>query len=90
MASNDPDGAPEFLENTQSRITVYEGRRNHVYLDSRNIPTVGIGFKLNRGDATAVFTAVGANYAAVSARRSNLTVPQVDKLFASDMKKAVQ
>ncbi|MEV4759948.1 glycoside hydrolase family protein [Micromonospora sp. NPDC049559] len=60
----------------------------HVYRDSRGIPTVGIGFNLNRADAAAALAAVGANYADVLAGRADLTQLQTTLLFEQAMAEA--
>lgn len=38
------------LQIAKARLTQHEGRRHDVYLDSRNIPTVGIGHKVTPFD----------------------------------------
>jgi hypothetical protein len=43
-------------------IALSEGRRNRLYLDTRGIQTIGIGFNLTRSGARAAITAVGANF----------------------------
>lgn len=61
----------------------------HVYLDSEGIPTVGIGFNLNRGDAAAQLAGVGADYNAVRAGRTDLTRLQITRLFKQDVARAI-
>ncbi|MBB5829100.1 glycoside hydrolase family protein [Micromonospora carbonacea] len=61
----------------------------HVYLDSEGIPTVGIGFNLNRGDAAAQLAGVGANYNAVRAGQTDLTQLQITRLFEQDVARAI-
>lgn len=62
-----------------------EGRKKHVYIDTKGHPTVGIGFNLDRGDARAVMQSEDIDYAAVREGRAALTDEQVDRLFARDV-----
>ncbi|MFG1989905.1 glycoside hydrolase family protein [Actinoplanes sp. NPDC048988] len=62
----------------------------HVYNDTKGIPTVGVGFNLNRSDAREKIAAVGANYDAVRAGTQNLTQQQITTLFEADYLGAVK
>lgn len=70
-------------------IEVNEGRRNHVYIDTKGHPTVGIGFNLDRGNARAAMQSVGADYDAVRAGSVNLTDEQINQLFTHDVATAI-
>lgn len=65
-------------------IKKHEGVRLKVYKDSLGIPTVGVGFNLNRPDANAVLASVGAKHADVVAGKP-LTDAQVDALLDKDL-----
>lgn len=67
------------------RIGINEGRRNVVYNDSMGIPTVGIGFNLQRSDAKTILTTLGLSYSAVLAGKA-LTDQQVNALFSYSFK----
>src|SRR3990172_5316451 len=43
-------------------ISYWEGKKSKAYLDSRGIPTIGIGFNLQRADARQLLKDVGADY----------------------------
>ena len=75
--------------NTYERLVLNEGKKKCVYLDSLGIPTVGIGFNLERSDARSRLTAVGANYNAVLKGSVCLTDQQIKQLFNQDMSDAV-
>jgi GH24 family phage-related lysozyme (muramidase) len=75
-------GAAQLLEN-------YEGRRHRVYLDTEGHPTIGIGFNLDRGDARARLTAVGANYDLIRTGRADLTNAQIEVLLKDDLDRAI-
>ncbi|SEH03904.1 hypothetical protein SAMN05444920_14727 [Nonomuraea solani] len=91
--SQEPQLTPEQMEayvaENESRNGLYGDP--HVYLDSAvpPHPTVGVGFNLDRSDAQALLTAVGANYAAVRAGTQNLTPLQIITLFKGDYRAAV-
>jgi GH24 family phage-related lysozyme (muramidase) len=64
-----------------SFIKKHEGVRPHVYPDSLGIPTVGIGFNLQRPDAKAIFNKLNLNYDGVLSGKTDLTNDQVKALF---------
>ncbi len=66
-----------------------EGYNKSMYFDSKGIPTIGIGFNLNRTDARAKIAGVHANYDLIMAHKQNLTDGQIRTLFNSDMADAV-
>jgi hypothetical protein len=73
----------DWKAEVQRRLSINEGCRNVVYMDSANPPnpTIGIGFNLNRPDARQALSSVGADYNAVLGG-SPLTDQQVAQLFA--------
>ena len=77
------------LEEVGKTIERHEGKRNKVYLDSKNIPTIGIGFNLDRIDAQDKIERVGANYRDIRDGRESLTDQQVYSLFNDSLNEAV-
>jgi GH24 family phage-related lysozyme (muramidase) len=80
----------EFRGCCAALLTKHEGRRNHVYLDTLGIPSIGIGFNLRRGGARQSLEAVGANYDEVLAGTQDLSDAQVDSLFDKDLQMAIE
>jgi GH24 family phage-related lysozyme (muramidase) len=78
----DKDTARDWIEN-------WEGRRNHVYLDSHGHPTIGIGFNLDRADAREKIEDLGLDYDEVRAGNRDLTDDQIDQLFDADLDQAI-
>src|SRR5262245_14467557 len=70
-------------------IEDHEGRRATAYLDSRGIPTVGVGFNLQRSDAKQRIAALGVSYDALSRRDVALTDQQIDTLLDADIATAM-
>ena len=66
-----------------------EARRHRAYLDSENIPTVGIGFNLRRGDARGKIEAFGLDYDQVCNQQIELTDDQIDSLLWGDLATAI-
>lgn len=66
-----------------------EDRRERSYLDSEGIPTIGIGFNLERGDAPVKIAALGLDYDDVVAGRQTLSDAQIDRLLADDLVTAI-
>lgn len=72
----------EFAAEVERRIRINEGSAPKVYLDSLGVPTIGIGFNLQRSDAAAALAQVGVHdFAGVMAGRVALTQTQIDALF---------
>lgn len=71
----------DWQAEVERRIAINEGRRTTVYHDTEGIPTIGIGFNLERSDARTALAGIGADYDKVLAGEQ-LTDDQVDKLFA--------
>ena len=68
------------------RVKQHEGVKPKKYLDSRGIPTVGVGFNLKRKDADQKLKSVGANPIKVKQGKQALTQKQIDALLISDLK----
>jgi GH24 family phage-related lysozyme (muramidase)/murein DD-endopeptidase MepM/ murein hydrolase activator NlpD len=73
------------IEEQMAFTAPFEGRRPRVYTDTEGHPTVGIGFNLDRSNARALLTAVGADYDRVRAGTQSLTDRQIDTLFRQDI-----
>ena len=69
------------FDDIKNLITKHEGYRNKVYLDSLNIPTIGIGLNLLRPDAKSILNKVGANYSNILNGSETLTDDQVKEVF---------
>lgn len=67
----------------------HEGKRAKVYKDSLGIPTVGIGFNLQRGDAKSKIEGLGLDYQKVLAGEQPLTDAQIHVLLVADVETAV-
>ncbi len=49
-----------FVDELKEMIIRHEGKRNHKYYDSLGVPTIGVGFNLQRSDATEILKSLGA------------------------------
>ena len=76
--------------NSYGREKLYEGYHTRVYLDSRGIRTIGVGFNLEKAGAQQQIEGVGADYDAVLNGRQDLTDWQIRTLFNQDMNTAVR
>lgn len=73
----------EWIAEVERRIRINEGCESYCYADSMGIPTIGIGYNLQRGDAQGALAKIGVHdFAGVLARRVALTQQQIDDLFA--------
>lgn len=77
-----------FREALKRQLRLHEGVRNKVYYDSIGIPTIGVGFNLNRRDAQLKLSIVGANLEEVLDGKP-LTDAQVDGLFEMCIDEAI-
>jgi GH24 family phage-related lysozyme (muramidase) len=74
---------------TRDWIARWEGRRRHVYTDTKGHPTIGIGFNLDRPDAKEEIEALGLGYEDIRAGTQDLTDEQMDRLFDTTMDEAI-
>jgi GH24 family phage-related lysozyme (muramidase) len=81
--------ADDFRTRCAQLLAKHEGRKKHVYLDTLNIPSIGIGFNLQRGGARQALASVGADYDQILAGTQDLTDPQIDALFNRDLDTAL-
>ncbi len=85
----DPNVIGYDLAKVSEMITRHEGKRNKMYLDTKGIPTVGIGFNLDRVDAKAKIKALGLDYNKVRSGKQLLTDKQIDSLFKYTLTEAI-
>lgn len=78
------------MERLKEQLILHEGYRNKVYRDTVNIPTIGIGFNLQRKDAQYLLTSIGADYQSVFNGSQSLTDDQIDFLFNYTIKDSIQ
>lgn len=83
-----PPPMDPVISSIKDRVIKHEGSKAFKYLDSRGIPTIGVGFNLNRGDAAVQLKKVGANPDKVKAGKSPLTQDQINALLFTDLKQA--
>lgn len=67
----------------------WEGQRSTVYLDTKGIPTIGVGFNLTTASAPAEIAALGLDYQAVLNGTVALTNAQIDQLLQTTIQTAV-
>jgi len=77
--------AGDIVKSIIPRVKQHEGVKTKKYIDSRGIPTVGVGFNLRRGDADQKLKSVGANPIKVKQGKQDLTIKQIDSLLISDL-----
>ncbi len=75
--------------NSYDREKLNEGYRTCVYKDSKGIPTIGVGFNLEKSGAKEEIESVGANYNMVLNGSQCLNDNQIKQLFNKDMDTAV-
>lgn len=68
------------LAKLRERLINEEGRLAVRYFDTRQVPTIGVGFNLARPDARRVLTSIGADFDAVLGGEP-LTEHQIDLLL---------
>ena len=71
-------------------ITHWEGWRSRSYRDSRNIPTIGVGFNLTTAVARPAMIALGLDYEQVLAGAIQLTAEQIDELLTGGIQRAIE
>jgi GH24 family phage-related lysozyme (muramidase) len=72
------------------RVKQHEGVKSKVYLDSRGIPTIGVGFNLNRQDSLQRLNSIGVNYQLVKSGKAALSDSQISTLLMQDLNSAYE
>jgi GH24 family phage-related lysozyme (muramidase) len=80
MSTTEPIESADFMAQAYTRLEINEGFKNTVYRDSMGIPTIGMGFNLQRADADTILASIGADLHLVLEGHP-LTDEQVEKLF---------
>lgn len=78
--------AGDVIKQIIPRIKQHEGVKPKKYVDSRGIPTVGVGFNLRRSDADQKLKSVGANPVKVKQGKQALSNNQIETLLVGDLK----
>lgn len=81
-----PDASGDIINSLVERLKKHEGVRDKVYNDSAGIPTIGVGFNLNRPDAPEKIKKLGLDYNSVKSGKKTLTPQQIDSLLKQDIK----
>ena len=81
-----PIPSGDIIKQIIPRVKQHEGVKAKKYIDSRGIPTVGVGFNLKRADADQKLKAVGANPIKVKQGKQALSNNQIESLLISDLK----
>ncbi len=82
-----PPSAPtDIIKLILPRVKQHEGIKPTKYIDSKGIPTVGVGFNLKRSDADQKLKAVGANPTKVKQGKQTLNNSQIETLLVGDLK----
>jgi len=76
----------DIIKEIIPRVKQHEGVKPKKYLDSRGIPTVGVGFNLKRKDADQKLKSVGANPIKVKQGKQALNNNQIETLLVGDLK----
>lgn len=78
----------DIIKQILPRVIQHEGKKPMVYKDTKGIPTIGVGFNLNREDSHSKLKQVGANPAKIKAGKAQLTDSQIKALLISDLEHA--
>lgn len=73
-----------------SYIIKHEGYKQFVYLDTKGIPTIGIGFNLKKSGAKDKIQSLGLNYKDVVSGHRYLSEEQIYTLFYDDLMLAIE
>jgi len=71
------------------RVKKHEGVKFQKYLDSKGIPTIGVGFNLKRKDADEKLKKIGANPIKIKKGTQKLTQKQIDDLLIMDLENSL-
>jgi lysozyme len=71
-------------------ITKHEGKRYFTYIDTAGLPTIGIGFNLERVGARTLIEELKLDYSAVCNGTCRLDDIHINKLFEHDLDEAIK
>lgn len=77
-----------IIDSIVDRVIDHEGLEPKVYKDSKGIPTIGVGFNLNRTDSNDLLKSVGANPSKIKSGKEALNDKQIRKLLKYTLKEA--
>lgn len=80
----------ETNELLRSYISENEGEESKVYYDSLGIPTIGIGFNLERNDARIIIEDLGVSYDQLLRNEAELSPEQIQFLFNRTIESSIQ
>jgi lysozyme len=72
----------------RKQLIKHEGKHTKAYPDSEKVPTIGVGFNLNRPDAKKRIESIGLDYEKVKAGKQELTEQQITKFLEADIETA--
>jgi GH24 family phage-related lysozyme (muramidase) len=72
------------------QLIVNEGLKLKMYHDTLNVPTIGVGFNLNRYDAQNKIEALGLNFEEIKNGQKQLTKIQAKQLLEKDIQGALK
>lgn len=81
--------ANSLISSIMPRVIQHEGKKSQMYIDSRGIPTVGVGFNLKNEDSSSRLKKVGANPAKIKAGKAKLSDSQIQTLLVEDLERAM-
>jgi lysozyme len=87
--TENPRQIDPIITSILDRVKKHEGVRFQKYVDSRGIPTVGVGFNLKRKDSDEKLKSIGANPIKVKNGTQKLTQKQIDALLITDLKNSL-
>jgi len=79
----------DVLKDASTMIERHEGYEDKVYPDSRDIPTIGIGFNLYAHNARKRIEAFGLSFDDILAGNTSLTDKQIRHLYKQDLNTAL-
>ena len=85
-----PDPKTLNMERLKEQLILHEGYRTKTYRDSVGVPTIGVGFNLQRKDAQYLLTSIGADYDAVLRGDHELTDDQIQFLLDYTLSDSIQ
>jgi GH24 family phage-related lysozyme (muramidase) len=81
--------AGDFTAKIRAMVATNEGRKAHVYIDTKGHPTIGVGYNLDKSGARQELASLGLNYDALRSGAQSLTEAQIDAVFDKSLSSAM-